>query len=64
MNNTNQSMIQRKNDAVARGVGMLHPIFVESAENATVTDIEGNTFIDFSGGIGVLNTGAGVNSAS
>lgn len=57
MNNTNQSMIQRKNDAVARGVGMLHPIFVESAENATVTDIEGNTFIDFSGGIGVLNTG-------
>lgn len=31
MNNTNQSMIQRKNDAVARGVGMLHPIFVESA---------------------------------
>ncbi len=53
MNNTNQSMIQRKNDAVARGVGMLHPIFVESAENATVTDIEGNTFIDFSGGIGV-----------
>lgn len=56
-NNTNQSMVQRKNDAVARGVGMLHPVFVESAENSTITDIEGNTFIDFSGGIGVLNTG-------
>lgn len=57
MNTTNQSMIQRKNDAVARGVGLLHPIFVDSAENSTITDIEGNKFIDFSGGIAVLNTG-------
>lgn len=57
MNKTNKSMVQRKNDAVARGVGMLHPIFIESADNATVTDIEGNSYIDFSGGIGVLNTG-------
>lgn len=57
MTNTNQSMIQRKNDAVARGVGLLHPVFVDSAENSTITDIEGNKYIDFSGGIAVLNTG-------
>lgn len=57
MSNTNQSLINRKNDAVARGVGLLHPIFVESAENATVTDVEGRQFIDFAGGIAVLNTG-------
>jgi 4-aminobutyrate aminotransferase len=57
MSNTNQSLINRKNNAVARGVGLLHPIFVESAENATVTDVEGREFIDFAGGIAVLNTG-------
>ncbi|MBE0508071.1 MAG: aminotransferase class III-fold pyridoxal phosphate-dependent enzyme, partial [Marinospirillum sp.] len=57
MSNTNQSLINRKNDAVARGVGLLHPLFIESAENSTVTDVEGREFIDFAGGIAVLNTG-------
>ena len=35
----------------------LHPIFVERASGATVTDVDGNTFIDFTGGIGVMNVG-------
>ena len=39
------------------GVGQIHPIFAESASNATVTDVEGREFIDFAGGIAVLNTG-------
>lgn len=57
MSKTNESLIQRKNDAVAKGVGLLHPVFVESAENTTVRDVEGREYIDFAGGIAVLNTG-------
>jgi len=47
----------RRTAAVPRGVGQIHPIFAESAKNATVTDVEGREFIDFAGGIAVLNTG-------
>lgn len=57
MNNTNESLMRRRNDAVARGVNQIHPIFALRAENATVWDVEGRPYIDFSGGIGVLNTG-------
>lgn len=31
--------------------------FAQSAENSTITDIEGNQYIDFAAGIAVLNTG-------
>ncbi|HWD31991.1 MAG TPA: 4-aminobutyrate--2-oxoglutarate transaminase [Pseudomonas sp.] len=56
-NKTNESLMQRRIAAVPRGVGQIHPIFAESAKNATVTDVEGREFIDFAGGIAVLNTG-------
>ena len=55
--NTNQSLMTRRQAAVANGVGQIHPIFTERAENATVWDVEGREFIDFAGGIAVLNTG-------
>jgi 4-aminobutyrate aminotransferase / (S)-3-amino-2-methylpropionate transaminase / 5-aminovalerate transaminase len=35
----------------------MHPIFIERASGSTVTDVDGNTFIDFTGGIGVMNVG-------
>ncbi|KGK41921.1 4-aminobutyrate aminotransferase [Nitrincola sp. A-D6] len=57
MSKTNAGMIERKNQAVARGVGLAHPLFIDSAKNATLTDVEGREFIDFAGGIAVLNTG-------
>lgn len=57
MSKTNESLMQRRIAAVPRGVGQIHPIFAESAKNATVTDVEGREFIDFAGGIAVLNTG-------
>jgi 5-aminovalerate/4-aminobutyrate aminotransferase len=57
MSKTNESLMQRRNAAVPRGVGQIHPIFAEKAVNATVTDVEGREFIDFAGGIAVLNTG-------
>ncbi len=57
MSKTNESLMQRRQAAVPRGVGQIHPIFAESAKNATVIDVEGREFIDFAGGIAVLNTG-------
>lgn len=57
MNKTNESLMQRRHAAVARGVSQIHPIFVQRAENATVWDVEGRQYIDFAGGIAVLNTG-------
>ncbi|MCB1800362.1 MAG: 4-aminobutyrate--2-oxoglutarate transaminase [Gammaproteobacteria bacterium] len=35
----------------------MHKLFVERAHNAQVWDVEGKRYIDFAGGIGVLNTG-------
>lgn len=32
-------------------------LFIDSASNATVRDVDGNTYIDFTGGIGTLNVG-------
>ncbi len=42
---------------MARGVAETHPIFVARAEGARVWDTEGREYLDFIGGIGVLNTG-------
>ncbi|HXX84591.1 MAG TPA: 4-aminobutyrate--2-oxoglutarate transaminase [Casimicrobiaceae bacterium] len=47
----------RKEHATARGVGVLTQIFAARAENAEIWDVEGRRYIDFAGGIGVLNTG-------
>lgn len=57
MSQTNQSLMQRRIAAVPRGVGQIHPIFAERARNSMVVDVEGREFIDFAGGIAVLNTG-------
>ncbi|HET6415002.1 MAG TPA: aminotransferase class III-fold pyridoxal phosphate-dependent enzyme, partial [Polyangiales bacterium] len=54
---TNSELLSRRNQAVARGVASMHPRFAERAENALVWDVEGKRYIDFAGGIGVLNTG-------
>ncbi|MEP7116186.1 MAG: 4-aminobutyrate--2-oxoglutarate transaminase [Acidobacteriota bacterium] len=42
---------------VARGVAETHPFFVARAEGSRVWDTEGREYLDFIGGIGVLNTG-------
>lgn len=54
---TNKELMQRRSNAVPRGVGQIHPIFAERAENCRVWDVEGREFLDFAGGIAVLNTG-------
>jgi 4-aminobutyrate aminotransferase len=47
----------RKEQATARGVGVLTQVYAARAENAEIWDVEGKRYIDFAGGIGVLNTG-------
>jgi len=54
---TNSDLLARRERAVARGVANMHNIYPERAENAEVWDVEGRRYIDFAGGIGVLNTG-------
>lgn len=54
---TNQNLTQRRQQAVARGVANMHNIYTAKAENAELWDIEGKRYIDFAGGIAVLNTG-------
>jgi hypothetical protein len=45
MSKTNESLMQRRTAAVPRGVGQIHPIFADRAENATVIDVEGSIYI-------------------
>ena len=54
---TNAQLIARRDAAVPRGVASAAPIYAKYAENAELWDVEGNRYIDFCGGIGVLNTG-------
>src|SRR4029078_11188217 len=53
------ALMERRRQSVLAGVATLRPIFVERAQDSTVTDVDGNTFIDFTGGIGVMNAGHG-----
>ena len=54
---TNAELVARREAAVARGVASAAPVFAERAENAELWDVEGNRYVDFAGGIAVLNTG-------
>jgi 4-aminobutyrate aminotransferase/(S)-3-amino-2-methylpropionate transaminase len=56
-NLNNAALLARRQAAIPRGVGYSHPIFIERGENAEIWDVEGRRFIDFAGGIAVLNTG-------
>jgi 4-aminobutyrate aminotransferase/(S)-3-amino-2-methylpropionate transaminase len=53
----NAELLARRTAAVARGVAVASPIFAARALNAELWDVEGRRYIDFAGGIGVLNTG-------
>jgi 4-aminobutyrate aminotransferase len=53
----NASLRARRELATPRGVSTAAPFFVERAENSELWDAEGRRYIDFAGGIAVLNTG-------
>ncbi|GED12057.1 4-aminobutyrate--2-oxoglutarate transaminase [Aneurinibacillus migulanus] len=47
----------RRQDAVAVGPYHVTPLYIQSAQGAIVTDVDGNEIIDFAGGIGMQNIG-------
>ena len=54
---SNASLHERRAAAVPRGVANATAIYAARAENAELWDVEGRRYIDFAGGIAVLNTG-------
>lgn len=57
MNAKHSALNTRKQQATPRGVGVMCQWYAEKAENATIWDTQGKQYIDFAGGIAVLNTG-------
>jgi 4-aminobutyrate aminotransferase len=53
----NAALRARREAATPRGVGIAAPFFVQRAENSELWDVEGRRYVDFAGGIAVLNTG-------
>ncbi|MGQ0711963.1 MAG: 4-aminobutyrate--2-oxoglutarate transaminase [Rhodoferax sp.] len=53
----NAALMARRRAALPAGLGQAFEIFVDRADNAEVWDVEGRRYIDFAGGIAVLNTG-------
>ncbi len=52
-----QEIIERKERVIAEPLSLVHPIVVAEGRGATLTDVDGNTYIDFTGGVGCLNVG-------
>ena len=54
---SNQDLHDRRLAATPRGIGVMANFFIDRALNSEVWDVEGKRYIDFAGGIAVLNTG-------
>jgi len=52
-----EKLIARRNAIVPNGMGMYSPLTIASAKGAITKDVDGKEYIDFAGGIGVLNAG-------
>jgi 4-aminobutyrate aminotransferase / (S)-3-amino-2-methylpropionate transaminase / 5-aminovalerate transaminase len=52
-----REILERKERVVAEPLSIYHNLVIERAQGATLTDVDGNTFIDFTGGVGCLNVG-------
>jgi 4-aminobutyrate aminotransferase / (S)-3-amino-2-methylpropionate transaminase / 5-aminovalerate transaminase len=52
-----EQILQRKALVVADPLSIYVPVVIDRGDGATLTDVDGNTFIDFTGGVGCLNVG-------
>ena len=52
-----REVLDRLGEAVASPLAITFPVVAADARGATITDLDGNTFIDFAGGVGCLNVG-------
>lgn len=53
----NEELLHRRHASVGHGVATATPVFADRAENAEIWDVDGRRYIDFAGGIAVLNVG-------
>ena len=54
---SNEQLTQLKTEVISDGVGITTTNFIHSAQGAILKDVEGREFIDFAGGIAVMNVG-------
>ncbi|MDO5293876.1 MAG: 4-aminobutyrate--2-oxoglutarate transaminase [bacterium] len=52
-----QAIIDRRADAVPTAIRCGYPVVIERGEGAMIEDVDGNKFLDWIGGVGVLNIG-------
>ena len=52
-----RELLARGECAVAKPLQVYLPVFAAEARNSTITDVDGNTLVDFAGGVGVCNVG-------
>jgi 4-aminobutyrate aminotransferase / (S)-3-amino-2-methylpropionate transaminase / 5-aminovalerate transaminase len=52
-----KEILERKERVVAGPLSVFLPVVVDHAQGVTLTDVDGNTFLDFTGGVGCLNVG-------
>src|SRR5258708_20244403 len=50
-------LLKLREENIPRGITTAHPIIAVRGEGARLWDVDGNEYIDFIGGIGVLNVG-------
>ena len=55
----NEQLMARKAAATPRGVGVMGTFFADRAQGAELWDVQGQRYIDFAGGIAVMNVGHG-----
>ncbi len=52
-----KAILERKDKVIADPLSIYLPVVSQEGRGATLTDVDGNTFIDFTGGVGCLNVG-------
>ena len=52
-----RELLARKERVIAEPLSIYLPLVIAEARGATLTDVDGNTFVDFAGGVGCMNVG-------
>jgi 4-aminobutyrate aminotransferase/(S)-3-amino-2-methylpropionate transaminase len=52
-----RAIVERKERVIAKPMSLYLPIVVAEGSGSTLTDVDGNTYLDFTGGVGCLNVG-------
>ncbi|RMC95386.1 aspartate aminotransferase family protein [Clostridium autoethanogenum] len=52
-----EEVIRRREDAVPSAIKCVYPVVIKRAEGAVIEDVDENYFLDWTGGVGVLNVG-------